>query len=147
MILASSTDLKELKLQTVYSQMSEHIKPSQLVGQGSQATELQFESKFKPQQVIWQSLPKAIPEDNRRFDCKINGRALGAALSSIQGTALVGLTGKHKHRAFPIRLQSLLAAKKRASAQILIKQHIDFRWTIVFFFSTIVTLFSTPPKT
>ena len=62
--LASVTDLKELKLHTVYAVISEAIKPLQLVGQ---AAEFKFESKFEPLPVIWQSLPKAVPEDNRRF--------------------------------------------------------------------------------
>ena len=38
-------------------------KPLQLVGQ---AAEFKFESKFRPLQVIWQSLPKAFP-DKRKF--------------------------------------------------------------------------------
>ena len=49
-----------------------------------------FESKFEPLPVIWQLL-KAIPEDNRRFDCKIFGQALLAALTE-SGTAWAGLT-------------------------------------------------------
>ena len=32
-----------------------------------QVAKFKFESKFKPLPVIWKSLPKAIPEDNRRF--------------------------------------------------------------------------------
>ena len=32
-----------------------------------QAAEFKFESKFEPLLVIWQSLPKAVPKDNRRF--------------------------------------------------------------------------------
>ena len=40
------------------------MKPLKLVGQ---AAEIKSESKFEPLQVIWISLPKAIPEDNRRF--------------------------------------------------------------------------------
>ena len=64
LISAFSTDLKEFKLHTVYFGTSEQIKPLQPVGQ---AAEFKFESKFEPLQVIWQSLPKAIPEDNRRF--------------------------------------------------------------------------------
>ena len=47
-----------------YFGVSEQIKPLQPIGQ---AAEFKFESKFKPLQVIWQSLPKAVPEDNRRF--------------------------------------------------------------------------------
>ena len=50
--LASVTDLKELKLHTVYAVISEAIKPSQLV---AQAVEFKFEYKFEPLQVIWQS--------------------------------------------------------------------------------------------
>ena len=33
----------------------------------AQVAELNFESKFEPLPVIWQSLPKAVPEENRRF--------------------------------------------------------------------------------
>ena len=47
-----------------YSGFSEQIQRLQPIGQ---AAEFKFESKFKPLQVIWQSLPKAVPEDNRRF--------------------------------------------------------------------------------
>ena len=64
LISVFSTDLKEFKLHTVYFGTSEQIKPLQPVGQ---AAEFKFESKFEPLPVIWQSLPKAIPEDNRRF--------------------------------------------------------------------------------
>ena len=32
-----------------------------------QAEEFKSESKFEPLQAMWQSLPKATPEDNRRF--------------------------------------------------------------------------------
>ena len=48
----------------LYFGVSEQIKPLQPIGQ---AAEFKFESKFEPLQVIWQSLPKAVPEDNRRF--------------------------------------------------------------------------------
>ena len=37
------------------------MKPLQSIGQ---AAEFKFESKFEPLPVIWQSLPKAIPEVN-----------------------------------------------------------------------------------
>ena len=63
-ISAFLTDLKEFKLHTVYFGASEQIKLLQPIGQ---AAEFKFESKFEPLQVIWQSLPTAIPEDNRRF--------------------------------------------------------------------------------
>ena len=66
-ILAPSTvqlTQEEFKLQTVYSGISDQIKPLKLVGL---ATEFKLESKFKPLLVIWQSLLKAVPEDNRIF--------------------------------------------------------------------------------
>ena len=63
-ISAFSTDQKEFKFHTVYFGTSEQIKSLQPV---SQVTEFKLESKFKPLQVMWQSLPKAIPEDNQRF--------------------------------------------------------------------------------
>ena len=44
--------------------ISEQIKPLQPVGQ---AAEIKFESKCQPLPVIWQSLQKAIPENNRRI--------------------------------------------------------------------------------
>ena len=31
------------------------------------AAKFKFESKLEPLQIIWQSLPKTVPEDNRRF--------------------------------------------------------------------------------
>ena len=34
---------------------------------GGQAAEFKFESKFEPLLVIWQALPKAIPEDCQSF--------------------------------------------------------------------------------
>ena len=52
-ILASVTDLKKFKLHTVYDMILEALKPLQLV---SQAAEFNFESKFHPLYVIWQSL-------------------------------------------------------------------------------------------
>ena len=45
-----------------------------------QAAQFKFESKFEPLQVIWQSLPKAIPEKIEVFDCKIKCQAFMAAL-------------------------------------------------------------------
>ena len=60
--------------------MSEQIKLFQPVGQAADFNFLQvteFEFKFQPLQVIWQSHPKAFREDNY---CKINSLALGAAL-------------------------------------------------------------------
>ena len=40
------------------------MNPLQLV---DKAAKFKFESKLEPLQIIWQSLPKTVPEDNRRF--------------------------------------------------------------------------------
>ena len=53
---SNSTQFIEL-----YFGVSEQIKPLQPIGQ---AAEFKFESKFEPLPFIWQSLPKAVPEDN-----------------------------------------------------------------------------------
>ena len=53
--LASVTDFKKFKLHTVYAVISEAINTLQLVGQ---AAKFNFESKFEPQPVIWQSLQR-----------------------------------------------------------------------------------------
>ena len=55
---------QEFKLYTDYSGILEQVNPLQPVGQ---AAEFKFKSKFEPLPVIWQSLPKAIPEDNHKF--------------------------------------------------------------------------------
>ena len=67
---------------TRLSRIYEQTKPLLLVGIQlvGQAAEVKFESKFEPLQIIWQSLQKTIPWDNWRFNCKINGWAVGAAL-------------------------------------------------------------------
>ena len=99
-ISAFSTDLKTL----------EQIKP---IGQ---AAEFKFESKLEPLQVIWQSLPKAIPEDNRRFCLEIQlpsswGRALCCCSPVLPAQAVFVLADGHKHSLGWIanQLQSLLA--------------------------------------
>ena len=63
-ISAFLLDLKRIQTPHSLFGASEQKKPSQPVGQ---AAELKFESKFEPLLVIWQSLPKTVPEDNRRF--------------------------------------------------------------------------------
>ena len=55
---------KEFELLSLYSGISKQIKALQPFGQ---ATEFKFESNFEPLPVIWQSLLKAIPEDNQRI--------------------------------------------------------------------------------
>ena len=62
-ILAFTSDLK-IQTQHRLFWVFRADKPLQPIGQ---AAEFKFESKFKPLQVIWQSLPKATPEDNRRI--------------------------------------------------------------------------------
>ena len=69
--------LKELKLHTVYAVISEAIKLLQLVGH---VAEFEFESKFEPLHVIWQSLPKLFQKVIEGVEGKINCQALGAAL-------------------------------------------------------------------
>ena len=57
-----------------------------------QAAEIRFDSKFKPQPVIWQSLLNlkgyhvvVFQKTIEGLDSKINGRALGAALQHSLG--------------------------------------------------------------
>ena len=100
---------EEFKLHTNYFGVSENIKPL-LVKPIDQAAEFKFESRFKPLQIFWQSLPQACRRLSQKsiedFDCKINDWVLGQRSC----TAWVGQTGEHKHRAFQSRRQSLLAA-------------------------------------
>ena len=56
--------LKGIQTPHILFRISEQIKPLQLVGR---AAEFMFEPNFEPVLVIWQSLPWAVPEDNRRF--------------------------------------------------------------------------------
>ena len=73
LILASSTCLKEFKLNTVYSGTLQHRKNLQLDSwtcrSSCRVQDFKFESKlkFKSLQVIWQSNQKAIRENNQRF--------------------------------------------------------------------------------
>ena len=70
---SNSTQFIEL-----YFGVLEQIKPLQPIGQ---AAEFKFESKFEPLPVIWQSLPKAVPEDNR------SGRAQTQGVSELAAVA------------------------------------------------------------
>ena len=66
-IEVSSMDLKELKVCTVYSGISEQIKPLQLVGQ-------EAESKFKPPCLSFGNHAlRLFPKRIEGLDCKING--------------------------------------------------------------------------
>ena len=81
-----------------------------------QATEFKFESKFKPLQVIWQLLPKAIREDNQ-----VTAKSRAELLGQRSGTASAraGRTGEHKHRAFPSLWQSLWAVTGSLDEKVL----------------------------
>ena len=83
--------------------ISEAIKPLKLVGQVAQ---FNFESKFEPLQVIWQSLRKLLQKVIEGLEGKSRAKLLG----QLSGSACAGRTGEHKHRAFPSRRQSLRAA-------------------------------------
>ena len=57
------------------------IKPLQLVGQ---AADFKFETKFELLPVIWQSLPKVSPEDNRRWYLQNQWqRSWGSAVTQV----------------------------------------------------------------
>ena len=72
-----SNRLKKNWTSTVYAVISEAIKPLQLF---DQAEELNFEYKFEPLQVIWQSLQRLFQKVIEGLEGKINCQALGAAL-------------------------------------------------------------------
>ena len=86
-ILTSQKDLKKIQNSHSdnYSGITKQRKHLQLV---SQAAEFQFESKFKPLLVIWQSLafPKAIP-DSRRQSKALTAKSMegpwGSALAQL----------------------------------------------------------------
>ena len=67
------------------------MKPLQPICQAPAADwgRVQVESKFKPLQVTWQSLPKAIPEENQALTAKSMAQLLGRQWGSDQ--ALLGL--------------------------------------------------------
>ena len=59
---SNSTQFIEL-----YFGVSEQIKPLQPIGQAAESSFSPSSSPCRPVPVIWQSLPKAIREDNRRI--------------------------------------------------------------------------------
>ena len=97
---ASVKDLKELKLHSVYTVISEAIKPILV----SQAAEFKFESKFEPLPVILQSLLRLFQQVIEGLEGKINGQGLGAAL---------GLFLRGSNRVFPSQWQQLLARLRK----------------------------------
>ena len=117
LISAFSTDLK--RIQTPYTLFWD-FGPDKPLHQVYNPLVRMHSSSLSPSSllpVIWQSLTKAIPEDNRKFDCKINGKALGTALLHSLG-GLGG--GKHKHRVFPSLWQSLLDAASLLEENVLL---------------------------
>ena len=84
------------------------MKPLQPIGQ---AAEFKFESKLEPLQTSACHLA-ITPEGYSRIQSKdLTAKALGGALQHSLG----GRTGERKHRAFPSRLQSLLARLRKTS--------------------------------
>ena len=75
-------------------------------------------SKFEPLEVIWQSLQKAIPEDNKRFRGQ---KSMAKLFGQRSSTAWAGLTGEHtdKYSAVPSLLQLLLAATSSLQEDVL----------------------------
>ena len=85
----SKKNSKTTQFIELYSGVSEQIKALQPIGQ---AAEFKFESKFKPLPVIWQSLPKAIPEENRRFWLQNQWpSSWGRALGRVRRASTLGL--------------------------------------------------------
>ena len=113
LISAFSTDLK--RIQTPYTLFWD-FGPDKPLHQVYNPLVRMHSSSLSPSSllpVIWQSLTKAIPEDNRKFDCKINGKALGAALLHSLG----GLGGASINtgcfRVFGSRCWTLPACSKK----------------------------------
>ena len=111
LILAFSTDLK--RIQTPHglfwdfgADKTSTIHWSGGTRRGRLLAEFKFEYKFEPLQVIWESLPKAIPEDNRRFWLR-NQWPSSWGRSPAQ-LARVGRA--NTHRDYPSRRQSPRAA-------------------------------------
>ena len=93
-ILAFSTDLlvKEFKLHTDYSWITEQIKPLQPVGQ---TAEFKVESKFKPLPVIWSDY-------SRRQSKVLTAKSMAQLLGRRSCTALACLTGDHLTERFRV---------------------------------------------
>ena len=91
----------------LYFGVSEQIKPFQPVGQ---AVEFKLESKFKP--LLTSTCHLAItPKGYSRRQLKVlAAKSMAKLLGPRSGIAWAGWTGEHKHRVFPSRQQSLLAA-------------------------------------
>ena len=83
----------------IYSGISEQKIPLQLFGQ---TAEFKCESTFEPLLVIWQSLPKAIPESRRQSKFStaksiaglLARESWGAAPVLLRSQALLGRVGR-----------------------------------------------------
>ena len=86
-----------------------NLKSLQPVGQ---APEFKFAYKFKPKLVIWQSLPKTIPEDNRRFWLQNQWPSLWGSKSTAWADQIV------KHQQTALNGVSELAAAAAGSNRL-----------------------------
>ena len=105
--LASATDLK--KIETPHSLCCDFRGYKTFTTSWSDGTVQVWVQDWVPAlglQVIWQSLWRLSQKVIEILEGKINGQARGAALR----LCLHGSDWQHKHRVFPSRWQSLLAA-------------------------------------
>ena len=75
-----------------------------------QATEFKFESKFEPLPTSAGHLAITPEGYSRRQSKDLTAISMAKLLGPRSGSACAGRTGKHKHRAFPSRRQSLRTA-------------------------------------
>ena len=87
----------------LYSWILEQTKPLQPIGPAQSSS---LSPSSSPCRSSGNHSRRLFQKSIEGFDCKINAKLLGPR----SGTAWVGLTGEHKHRVFPSRLESLLAA-------------------------------------
>ena len=87
-----------------------HIRADKTLTTSWSGAEFKFESKFKPLPIIWQLLPKAIPEEQSKV---LTAKSNAKLLWQRSCTAWAGQTGMHKHRVtmrvFSSRLQTAVA--------------------------------------
>ena len=109
-ISAFSMDLK--RIQTPHSLFWDFgaDKTSTRLQPVGQAAEFKFESKFEPLPPAAVHLAINPKGYSRRQSKVLTAKSMAKLLGGRSGTAWAGWTGKHKHRAFPSRLQSLRAA-------------------------------------
>ena len=108
--ISASWTKKEFKLRTVYSRFSQQKKP---------VREFKFKPKFEHLQVVWQSLPMAIPEDHWRVWLQNQWLSSWGSAPAQLGLARRASTAKHKDRAFPSLLQWLWPRQARLRKKVL----------------------------